>query len=232
VHSLVKYHNWLIYTAIHPPLQERLARYARGRLADIGCGNKPYVDMAAPHVDEHVGIDHAPSFHGLRNVDVIGTAYEIPVDDGAFDTILCTDVLEHLEEPCDALREAYRILRPGGYGIYTVPLFWHLHETPRDFYRFTEFGLRHLFEKAGFQVVELIALTGFWVTFGQEMAYYLQRFRGRRWIHPTYWFAMLMIPLVQCVAFVFDKFDTSEGFTAEYMAVVRKPGSSGSAPSQ
>lgn len=57
--------------------------------------------------------------------------------------------------------------------MYTIPLFWHLHEEPRDFYRYTKFGIQYLFEKVGFEIVELKSLSGFWVTFGSEFNYYI-----------------------------------------------------------
>jgi len=76
-------------------------------------------------------------------IDLFGTAYNIPVDDNYFDTALCTAVLEHLEETSDVTKETHRVLKAGGYAIYTVPFFWHLHEEPRDFYRYTKYGLKY-----------------------------------------------------------------------------------------
>ncbi len=224
---LARYHNWLIYTAIHPALRAALARFATGRLADIGCGAKPYAAMAAPHVAEHVGIDHAGSPHGTDRVDLVGTAYRIPAPDASFDTVLCTDVLEHLEEPAAALAEAVRVLRPGGHGIYTVPLFWPLHEEPRDFYRYTRHGLRHRFEAAGLEVVEIRALTGFWLTFGQALAYWLAGLTRTPWYNPLRWLAWPAIPVVQAGAWLLGRLERGEAFTAEYLAVVRRPAGDG-----
>jgi SAM-dependent methyltransferase len=102
-------------------------------------------------------------------------------------------VLEHLEEPEAAIRECHRVLRPGGTAIYTVPFIWHLHEEPRDFFRYSKYGLRYLFEKVGFEIVELRALSGFWVTFGQLFVYNLYRSTAARcdgcasWMHSACW---------------------------------------------
>ena len=104
--------------------------------------------------------------------------------------------------------------------IYSVPLIWHVHEAPRDFYRYTNFGLEYLCKKVGFEVVEINALSGFWVTFGQLLVYNLYRFnRGPlRWLY--------LIPaiglLVQGVAYVLDKFDKAEDWTWMYLLVARK----------
>lgn len=221
--KLTRPHNWLIFCIINPSLELRLRKYASGRLIDIGCGEKPYADMASPYVEEHIGLDHSDTIHDKSNIDIIGSAYEIPVEDNSFDTALCTDVLEHLEEPSLAIAEAYRILKPGGHGIYTVPLYWHLHEEPRDFYRYTKHGLKYLFQKSGFQILEIVPLSGFWVTFLQEFVYYLCKFRRGGPLNPLWWLIPPLITLLQIAALILNRFDGAEEFTMEYLAVVRKP---------
>lgn len=206
-------------------LDRELSRYARaffnGRLLDIGCGSKPYREMLAPYVEEHVGIDHEETAHDKTQIDLYGSAYHLPVNDSSFDSALCTAVLEHLEEPEVALRECLRVLRPGGYAVYTVPFIWHLHEEPRDFYRFSKYGLKYLFEKVGFQIVEIKPLSGFWVTFGQLLVYNLYRFnRG-----PLRWFRIMdaIGMLIQFVAYGLDRIDRAEQWTWMYLVVARKP---------
>lgn len=214
--------NWLILEIISSALEKRIARYAQGRLLDIGCGEKPYRDMAKAFVLEHVGFDHENTFHDKEQIDLFGSAYDIPVEDSSFDTVLCNDVLEHLERPENAIAEAYRVLKPNGYAIYTVPLFWHLHEQPRDFFRFTTYGLRHLFEASGFHVVEISPLTGFIATFFQELVYYIYRFRRGGRINPFWWIIPPIGFLIQFVAYNLNRIDKSYDFTAEYILVCQK----------
>jgi ubiquinone/menaquinone biosynthesis C-methylase UbiE len=76
----------------------------------------------------------------------------IPVDDSSFDVILLTEVLEHLSEPFLALKELNRILKKGGYLYLTAPQGWEEHLSPHDYYRYTQYGLRYLLEKANFRV--------------------------------------------------------------------------------
>lgn len=201
-------------------IKQSASKYLFGRLIDIGCGTKPYKDILAPYVTEHIGIDHRGTLHNKSNIDRFGTAYDFPAGNEEFDSAICTAVLEHLEEPELAIKECHRVLKRGGVAIYSVPFIWHLHEEPRDFYRFSKYGLKYLFEKAGFEIIEIKALSGFWVTFGQLMVYNLYRFnRG----HLKYIPIIPAIGLViQGVSYLLDRIDKTEQWTWMYMIVARK----------
>lgn len=213
-------HNWLVHKIVYRELERIFPLHLTGRLIDIGCGCKPLRMLAHSHVSEHIGVDHHDTMHNKSEVDIFGTAYYIPVEDASFDSAICTAVLEHLEEPELALRECYRVLKPGGKAIYTVPFIWHLHEEPRDFFRFSKYGLDYLFRKAGFELVEIKALSGFWVTFCQLLVYYLLRFnRG-----PLRWFKIIDLLgfIIQGGAFLVEKIDKTEQWTWMYVVVARK----------
>lgn len=194
--------------------------YFSGRLLDIGCGTKRKSLLLRGVVADHVGLDHAESPHGLESIDLVGTAYAIPAADGSFDCALSTAVIEHLEEPLAALRETHRVLRPGGVALYTAPLYWHIHEAPRDFFRYTEYGLRHLFGQAGLEIVELQAMSGFWITFGAQVGYYAQRFRSGL----LKWPVDAFVALTNLVLPWLDRGRLrDERFTWMYLVVARKP---------
>lgn len=210
----------LIYHVLENEIQRCAGSYLRGRLIDIGCGIKPYMQIVAPHVTEHVGLDHTNPFNRAAKVDLVGTAYSIPADDASFDSALSTATLEHLAEPEASLRECNRVLKPGGIAVYTVPLFWHLHSEPRDYFRFTKYGLQHIFEKAGFEIIEIKALAGFWTTSATMFCYYIGRFHHG---------PLRYIPIipsvglfVQGIAYLLDKLDKAEEWTWMYMVVAKK----------
>lgn len=212
-------HNWLVQQIHDEQLQPIIARYARGILVDLGCGNSPYRTMTAPHVTTHIGLDHPGSFHGAKGVDILAPAYATGLGDHSVDTVLCTMVLEHLEAPQAAFHEIYRILKPGGHLILSAPLFWHLHEEPRDFFRYTKYGLTHLAATAGFDCAEMKPLAGFLVTFGQEFVYFLNRWKRGLLKRPI----TAAQAAMQTVVYQLYRYDHSYTFTWAYLSVFRKP---------
>lgn len=205
-------------------LVRAMHQYLRGRVLDIGCGLKTKRLLVNDQVTAYVGLDHEASLHDRSQVDLVGTAYRIPQPDASFDGIVCTAVLEHLEEPKSALRESLRVLKPGGHAIYTVPLYWHLHEEPRDFYRYTKHGLRYLFMESGYELVEIVPASGFWITFGSEWSYYLCGLPPG----PLRFAARALVGLNNLAFERLDRLDRklnprAEIFTWMYLIVARKP---------
>lgn len=142
--------EWIGGNQFASNVEQCLERYASGTLLDVGCGEKPFRNSAR-NVATWIGLDvpNNPS------ADVHGCADNIPLGDESVDTVLNTQVLEHVPDPSAALREFHRVLRTGGCLILSAPQYYEMHEVPHDYYRFTEFGLRHLLAQAGFDVVEL-----------------------------------------------------------------------------
>lgn len=211
--------NWLVHRVHDEALEDRVARYARGIVLDVGCGGKPYAPLLAGHVDWHIGLDHPASGHETGQVDLFALAYDTALADESVDTVLCTFVLEHLEDPLRALQEIRRVLRPGGHLILSAPQSWHLHEAPRDFYRYTGYGLQYLLETSGLESLEVTPLSGFVVTFFQEASYVVRpAARGLGAIPRA-----LAAAMFQRLGWWLHRWDRSTGYTWANMAVARKP---------
>jgi len=112
---------------------------------DIGAQNGPYAAL----FPRRLGLDIKPG----RGVAVIGDAQALGIASDRFDSILCTEVLEHLPEPQRAIDEMFRVLRPGGSLILTTRFLFPIHDAPHDYFRYTKYGLRHLLRR--FEIVEL-----------------------------------------------------------------------------
>jgi SAM-dependent methyltransferase len=136
------------------------------RVLDAGAGNAPYRELFA-HSD-YVTTDWTRSVHaGARAADIIAPLDDLPIENASVDTVLCTQVLEHVESPAAVLAELNRVLRPGGHLWLTVPLVWPLHEEPYDFFRYTPFSLDSLLRGAGFSDVDIAPRNGYFATVAQ-----------------------------------------------------------------
>lgn len=130
------------------------------RVLDAGAGDSRYRDLFNSHVYESADFAQVQG-KAYAPIDHVCDLRAIPVADASFDAILCTQVLAHLPEPREALRELGRILRPGGQLLLSCPFSFQENERPFDFYRYTRYGLQHLLEKTGFNVIQLEPLCGY-----------------------------------------------------------------------
>ena len=136
--------------------QEALQRHAKGRLLDLGCGKVPLYAAYRELVDEIVCVDWANSLHESKHVDFLRDLNEdLDLNGQLFDTVLLSDVLEHIRKPDKLLAQIHGLLRPGGKVIIGVPFFYHIHEAPNDFFRYTRYALISLAEESGFKVCYL-----------------------------------------------------------------------------
>jgi SAM-dependent methyltransferase len=141
---------------------------AGSRVLDAGAGQAPYRELFA-HCD-HVAHDWPASPHsGAAGADLIADIRALPLADGEFDAVLCTEVLEHVAAPDAAARELFRVLRPGGRLLVTVPFVAELHEAPHDHYRYTSFGIRGVLERVGFLVESVEPSSGYFATIAHLM---------------------------------------------------------------
>ncbi len=133
---------------------ERVAPRVGGRMLDVGCGRKPYAHLF--RVSEHVGLElDEPSTRASGSADAYYDGRRFPFEDASFDTVFASQVFEHVFQPTLFLEEAGRVLRPGGRLLLTMPFLWDEHEQPRDFARYSSFGISHLLNEHGFRVVLL-----------------------------------------------------------------------------
>lgn len=122
-----------------------------GRLLDVGCGSKPY--KALFRVEEYVGLEFdTPENRQNKQAEFFYDGNIFPIPDQSFDSVICNQVLEHVFTPDQFLAEIFRVLKPDGIMLLTVPFVWDEHEQPFDYARYSSFGLKSLLEKNGFEV--------------------------------------------------------------------------------
>lgn len=134
---------------------------------DAGAGMQPYADLF-DHA-HYESADFAKVDKTYADQTYICDLMDIPVADGRFDHVVFNQVLEHLPDPIGVLKELRRVLKPGGRIICTCPLTYEEHEKPYDFYRYTQFAHRMMFEKAGFEIASLDWLEGYYGTASYQL---------------------------------------------------------------
>jgi SAM-dependent methyltransferase len=138
--------TWVVRAPLAAWLREQARAAARDggyRVLDVGCGPKPYLPFFADHASEYVGVDAVET----DLAELRGRVEELPVEDGAFDVVLCTQVLEHCDDPAQAVRELRRVTAPGGRVLASTHGVQVYHPSPEDYWRWTHAGLRRLFER-------------------------------------------------------------------------------------
>ena len=141
--------------------QNAFDRRKNGRLLDLGCGKVPLYILYRDHATEITCVDWANTLHGNQHIDKeVDLSRPLPFDDNQFDTIILSDVLEHVPVPELLWHEMARLLAPDGKILMNVPFYYWLHEQPHDYYRYTKFALRRFVEISGLETVELTPIGG------------------------------------------------------------------------
>ena len=158
------------------------------RVLDVGCGQKPYLPFFAPSALEYVGIDSVEN----PAAEVQGSIEDLPFADDSFDVVVCTQVLEHCDDPALAVSELHRVTRPGGRVLLSTHGVQAYHPSPVDHWRWTHTGLERLFAmSADWASVEVTAASGTASCLGMLVAVYLglalKRVHARPLARPIVW---------------------------------------------
>lgn len=220
---LTEYHQW------------RLLRFVRRAAASIRTGQS-IIDIGAgelkykPHFTHcrYVSNDLCVGDQDWNydEIDIVSSAYDIPVEAYSFDAVLCIQVLEHLDAPDRAFQEFNRILKPGGRVFLSAPLLAGEHQQPHDFFRYTRYGYATLGERHGFRIISIeqhggsaIAVeTLSWAAFWEVLPI-------RRQTLSRYALYFLLYPmklLTGALALLLDQLDRKKSMTINYDVIYEK----------
>ncbi len=213
---------------VEKTIYQHLERFARSLpegavVLDAGAGEARF----RPHFSrqQYIALDNQQgnAAWDYSRLDVVGDLLALPLRQDSCDAVLNIVVLEHTPEPYRMLTELHRVVRPGGRMLLVVPMIWEIHQSPNDYFRFTRFGLERLLSSAGFRIVSLAPIGGFFWLVGRYSFYFLKFWRiGLRAIllpllAPIFGF---LIPLI---CYYLDPLDRSGQYTLGYVCEAWKP---------
>ena len=190
---------------------KRNSHYAHGILLDIGGGNTPYKKFFLGKVDDYISIDRFDFYEGRP--DIFGDALNLPIKNNSIDTVFSSQVLEHVPDPQKMIDEIYRILKTGGVCILSTHMANPLHGEPYDYFRFTKYGLRQLFQK--FKIEKIQENGGALLSIGQFIIWGISEKFPR----------FISLPLIVFLNFIIKRLDKrfyDTRFTTNYIIVARK----------
>ena len=202
--------------------------FARGDMIDIGCGSKPYQPIFKPYIDTYFGIDYPPTaavnYGETTKADLFVDCTDTKLAPDKYDTLLSTQVIEHIYDTKKFVAECHRILKKGGIGIFTIPFLWQCHAEPFDYYRFTKHAIEKQFREQDFDILELRPLEGAYAAIVQTKITSLYLIPVENLLIKLLQKALLLsyVPILNYIALNFDKYLYNDKLCLNYLLIVRK----------
>jgi len=159
-------HHYIVLSQLYAWMHAHALPAAHGVLLDCGCGGQPYRQFFAPRITRYIGADVAAAQGVALDIEFTPEC-SLPLTDGSVDTVLSTQVLEHVPNADFYISECARLLKTDGVLILTAPMQWRHHEVPFDYLRFTRYGLTALLQRHGFAIDKFAQTGGVYSLLGQ-----------------------------------------------------------------
>jgi len=131
----------------------------KGKCFNLGSGTRRITS-------EIINVDATP----YKEVDIVADVTNLPIDSDQASSVICDQVLEHVQRPSKAVNEIERILKKGKYAYISTPFLYPYHASPDDYHRWTHKGLENLF--SNFEVVEVGVRCGPFSTLATNGCYF------------------------------------------------------------
>ncbi|MCP4147743.1 MAG: class I SAM-dependent methyltransferase [bacterium] len=200
------------------------------RILDAGAGEIPFKKYFSKQQYIAVDTQWGDLEWDYSKLDTVANLTSLPFQNEKIDGILCTQVLEHVNEPFLIFSEFYRVLKPGGLVYLSAPQGWGVHQAPHDYFRYTKYGLIYLLEKAGFKINTVKQTCGYFgylanrlTVFPKAMFWQIRSKILRLLLSPlellSYFLFVLIFPLLLNAI---DFLDSKQDYTLNYMITAAK----------
>ncbi len=184
--------------------------HIRGRVLDLGAGMAKYKDTIKKNVSDYVACDVKKN----ENIDMFCNVTNLIFPPESFDTVISTQVFEHVDNPFTVIREIKKVLKTGGNAIITAPFMFPFHADPKDNFRFSREGLEEILKSAGFEIIDSGIYGGFFMVLSEIIHF--------SWFNPYEHKSGRLISIIERVAKFFDKIFPSKIIYANAFVVARK----------
>jgi len=133
--------------------------YIKGRVLDLGAGTAKYKSILMKRASEYIACD----IKKTKDVDVICDVENLIFSPESFDTVVSTQLLEHVNNPYRVIKEIKKVLKIGGNAVITVPFMVPYHPDPYDNFRFSKEGLEKIFKFENFEIIDSGIYGGFFM---------------------------------------------------------------------
>lgn len=212
-HSRTYEKCFLIFHKLEEGIKKIIKSKIKGKnnlILDVGCGAKPYYKLFEKKSKKYIGIDVLHE----EAADIICSADDLPIRSNVFDVVLCTQVLEHVEDPEKTLKEVHRVLKKNGLIILSTHGIWVKHSAPHDYWRWTRFGLLKIFKN--FKNVEIKNVGGSALCYFQITSLVLNR------LPRIIFFKPLLIVFSNLLGLFFDRIIKDDRLIIDYIVTARK----------
>lgn len=174
LHDRMQVDRWYVHDFIR---KEAISRMKSGfKVLDAGSGK-----LEEQHLREEIlatgAILHTCDLNFGPGVDFEADVSSMPFEDGTYDIVLNTQVLEHVKDPGKVCTELARVLKPGGLLFLTTPQSSPLHNLPWNFFNFTNLGLGLLMDAAGLERVKVLPQGGHFALLAFELHWTVKEIR-------------------------------------------------------
>ena len=181
-----------------------------GRILDLGAGMTKYKPILMKRASEYIACDTKKN----KDINIVCNAEHLIFATESFDTVILTQVFEHVANPFLVAEEVKRVLKTGGRAIVTAPFMFPYHADPEDYFRVSQKGLEDIFKSINFEIVESGIYGGFFMVFS-EMIHF-------SWFNPYKNKSGRFFSMIEKIAKFFDKIIPSKIIYANSFVIAKK----------
>lgn len=185
--------------------------HINGRVLDLGAGSAKYREIILKKASEYRSCDAVKN----EDIDDVCDVLNLPYSAESFNTVISTQVIEHVNNPYRMAEQIYKVLKPGGKIIVTAPFLILKHSDPGDYFRFTAGGLLEVFKQSGFTIIESGCYGGFFMVLS-EMIHF-------SFFNPYSHRSSRLMGFIEKIAKILDKIFTAKTIYANSFVVAKKP---------